>query len=294
MVTRLIPGDAFLVAVAASGVEVDSAKTVKVLEEFYGLNKPFYEQFLIWLVNFVSGDWGESIGTGGDVLEMFLDRCPITLQLFFWATLWQFLIGIPAGVISALKRNSRTDMAITTGALIGFAIPPFWQAIVMIYLFAVLLPIFPPSGYVSFAEDPMGNVMSMALPSMVLGTSGAALLARYVRSSLLEVMSQDFVRTARAKGLGERAVVTLHAMKPAMIPVVTVVGLIWAGLLGGSFILEFVFALPGLGRMTVDAIYQRDFPVIQAMLIIVSLNVLFMNFIVDVLYAYLDPRVRLR
>ena len=140
----------------------------------------------------------------------------------------------------------------------------------------------------------MGNVMSMALPSMVLGTSGAALLARYVRSSLLEVMSQDFVRTARAKGLGERAVVTLHAMKPAMIPVVTVVGLIWAGLLGGSFILEFVFALPGLGRMTVDAIYQRDFPVIQAMLIIVSLNVLFMNFIVDVLYAYLDPRVRLR
>ncbi|MBT6429774.1 MAG: ABC transporter permease, partial [Rhodospirillaceae bacterium] len=199
-----------------------------------------------------------------------------------------------AGVISALKRNSRTDMAITTGALIGFAIPPFWQAIVMIYLFAVLLPIFPPSGYVSFAEDPMGNVMSMALPSMVLGTSGAALLARYVRSSLLEVMSQDFVRTARAKGLGERAVVTLHAMKPAMIPVVTVVGLIWAGLLGGSFILEFVFALPGLGRMTVDAIYQRDFPVIQAMLIIVSLNVLFMNFIVDVLYAYLDPRVRLR
>jgi peptide/nickel transport system permease protein len=293
-VTRLIPGDAFLLEVARTNSGVPAEEAVALLRAQYGLDQPVYQQFFIWVTDFVKGDWHESIGYGQDVLQMFLSRCRVTLELFFWATFWQFLIGIPAGIVGALKRNSPTDMALTTGALIGVSIPIFFQSIVMIYLFAVLLPLFPPSGYVHFADDPAANVMSLILPGFVLGTSSAAVLARYVRSSLLEVMNQDFIRTARAKGLAERAVVTLHALKPAMIPVVTVIGYLWAGLLGGAFLVEYVFALPGLGRMMVDAVFQRDFPVIQALLVVISINVLVVNFLVDILYAYLDPRVRLQ
>ena len=174
------------------------------------------------------------------------------------------------------------------------SIPPFWLAIVLIYLLGVALPIFPPSGYVPFSDSPWQNIRAMILPGFVLGIGSAGLLARFVRSSLLDVLGQDFIRTARAKGLGERAVIRHHAIKPAMIPVVTVIGLSWGGLLAGAFFIEVVFAIPGLGRMSVDAIYGKDFPVMQAMLIAVSVNVLLVNLLVDILYGVLDPRVRVR
>jgi peptide/nickel transport system permease protein len=271
----------------------DATVVTKVRHQF-GLDKPVLVQFVTWFARFVRGDWGSSIGTGEKVFDMFLRRFPVTLELFLGASLWAFAIGIPTGIVGALKRNSSVDMLLTAGTIIGVSIPGFWEAIMLIYLFAVIFPILPPSGYVPFAVDPIMNLKTILLPTFVLGTHSGGLLARYVRSSLLEVMGQDYIRTARAKGLSERALITMHALKPAMIPVVTVIGLSWGGMLAGAFFVEVIFAIPGLGRMSVDAIFQKDFPVIQATLIAVSVNVLLVNLLVDILYGYLDPRIRVR
>jgi peptide/nickel transport system permease protein len=293
IIARIIPGDAIMAAMAGS-VDLHDPSVVARVRAQYGLDQPIPVQFVVWLRDFLHGDWGTSIGTGQKVLDMFVQRLPVTLELFVGATLWSVAIGIPAGIISALKRNSTADVVVTAGAIIGVSIPAFWEAIVLIYLLAVLLPVFPPSGYVPFAENPLLNLRAMVLPTFVLGTHSGGLLARYVRSSLLEVMGQDFVRTARAKGFSEAAVVMRHALKPGMIPVVTVIGLSWGGLLAGAFFIEVIFAIPGLGRMSVDAIFQKDYPVMQATLIVVSLNVLLVNLLVDILYGYLDPRIRVR
>ncbi len=293
VIARLIPGDAVMAQMNSSVGAQDPAAIAAIRKQF-GFDRPLTAQFLLWLGNFVRGDWGISLATGQPVLAMFLQRLPITLELFAWATFWAFAIGIPVGIVSAVRRGSILDLALTGGALLGVSIPPFWLAIVLIYLFSVALPIFPPSGYVPFSTSPWQNIRAMTLPGFVLGIGSAGLLARFVRSSLLDVLAQDFIRTARAKGLSERAVVRRHAIKPAMIPVVTVVGLSWGGLLAGAFFVEVVFAIPGLGRMGVEAIYGKDFPVMQAMLIAVSLNVLLVNLLVDILYGVLDPRVRVR
>jgi peptide/nickel transport system permease protein len=219
---------------------------------------------------------------------------PVTLELFLGAFLWSIVIGIPAGIVAALKRNSTLDVTLTAGTILGVSIPSFWEATLLIYLFGVVAAILPPSGYVPFFEDPLENLKTVLLPTFVLGTHSAGLLARYVRSSLLETLGQDYIRTARAKGLSERSVVALHAAKPAMIPVLTVIGLSWAHMLGGAFLVEFIFAIPGLGRMSVDAIFSKDFPVMQATLIAVSLNVLLVNLAIDIIYGWLDPRVRVQ
>jgi peptide/nickel transport system permease protein len=293
VIARLIPGDAIMAAMAGSVDMHDPSVVARVRHEF-GLDESIPVQFAVWLGHFVRGDWGISIGTGQKVLDMFLQRLPITLELFLCATLWSLAIGIPSGIIGALKRNSPVDMAVTAGAIMGVSIPAFCEAIVLIYLLAVVFPVFPPSGYVPFTQDPLANLRAMVLPSFVLGTQTGGLLARYVRSSLLEVLGQDYVRTARAKGFAEAAVIIRHALKPGMIPVVTVLGLSWGGLLAGAFFVEIVFAIPGLGRMSVEAIFQKDYAVMQATLIAVSLNVLIVNLLVDILYGYLDPRVRVR
>ncbi|WP_024517230.1 ABC transporter permease [Bradyrhizobium sp. Tv2a-2] len=293
IIARIIPGDAIMAAMAGS-VDLHDPSVVERVRHQYGLDQSIPVQFAVWLGEFLRGDWGTSIGTGQKVLDMFVQRLPVTLELFVGATLWSIAVGIPAGILGALKRNSAADIAVTTGAIIGVSLPPFWEAIVLIYLFAVLLPIFPPSGYVPFFEHPLLNLRAVVLPTFVLGTHAGGLLARYVRSSLLEVLGQDYVRTARAKGFSEAAVIARHALKPGMIPVVTVIGLSWGGLLAGAFFIEVVFAIPGLGRMSVDAIFQKDYPVMQAMLIVVSLNVLLVNLLVDILYGYIDPRVRVR
>jgi len=293
VIAQLIPGDAVMAAMASSIDMNDPAVVARVRHQF-GLDQSILVQFGNWLTRYLTGDWGTSIGTGQKVHAMFIQRLPVTLELFLGATAWSVMIGIPAGIISALKRNSVVDVAVSTGTMIGVSIPSFWEAIMLIYLLGVVFPILPPSGYVPFAENPLLNLKSMALPTFVLGTHSAGLLARYVRSSLLEVLGQDYIRTARAKGLSERAVITLHALKPAMIPVVTVIGLAWAHMLAGAFFVEVIFALPGLGRMSVDAIFQKDFSVVQATLIAVSVNVLVVNLLVDIVYGYLDPRVRMR
>ena len=293
IIAQLIPGDAVMAAMASS-VDMSDSEVVARVRHQFGLDQSILVQFGNWLTRYLTGDWGTSIGTGQKVHAMFVQRLPVTLELFLGATAWSFVIGIPAGIISALKRNSAVDVAVSTGTMIGVSIPSFWEAIMLIYLLGVVFPILPPSGYVPFAENPMLNLKSMILPTFVLGTHSAGLLARYVRSSLLEVLGQDYIRTARAKGLSERAIIALHALKPAMIPVVTVIGLAWAHMLAGAFFVEVIFAIPGLGRMSVDAIFQKDFPVVQATLIAVSVNVLVVNLLVDIVYGYLDPRVRVR
>ena len=293
VIAQLIPGDAVMAAMASS-VDMSDSEVVARVRHQFGLDQSILVQFGNWLTRYLTGDWGTSIGTGQKVHAMFVQRLPVTLELFLGATAWSFVIGIPAGIVSALKRNSAVDVVVSTGTMIGVSIPSFWEAIMLIYLLGVMFPILPPSGYVPFKENPALNLKSMVLPTFVLGTHSAGLLARYVRSSLLEVLGQDYIRTARAKGLSERAIIALHALKPAMIPVVTVIGLAWAHMLAGAFFVEVIFAIPGLGRMSVDAIFQKDFPVVQATLIAVSVNVLVVNLLVDIVYGYLDPRVRVR
>ncbi len=293
IVAHMIPGDAVL-AQMSSTIGVQDPAAVAGIRRQFGLDQPLSTQFLLWLGNFMRGNWGISLGTGQPVLQMFRQRLPITLELFAWSTFWALSIGITVGIVSAVKSGSVLDMTLSTGALLGVSLPPFWLAVVLIYLLAVVVPIFPPSGYVPPSQGLWLNVRSMILPGFVLGFGSAGLLARYVRSCLLDVLGQDYIRTARAKGLTERAVVRRHAMRPAMIPVVTAIGLSWGELLAGAFFVEFIFAIPGLGRMSVDAIFQKDFPVMQAMLIAVSVNVLMINLLVDILYGFLDPRVRVR
>jgi peptide/nickel transport system permease protein len=291
VMVRLLPGDPVSFAAMANSDLAD--KTIMAeLRARYGLDKPLYTQYVIWLKDFLTGNWGKSLGSGEPVMDMFLSRLPVTLELFVGATFWAWIVGFPVGIIGAIRRNTKLDAFLTTISIIGVSIPAFWEGIVFIYLFAVIFQIFPPSGYVPFFENPWENFLSVMMPTFIMGTASAGLLARWVRGSLLEVLNQDFIRTARAKGVKGPGVIRKHAFKPAMLPVVTIIGLSWAGLVGGAFIIEFMFAIPGLGRMGVDAVFARDFPVLQVVLVIVSLNVLLMNLLVDLTYGIIDPRIR--
>ncbi len=293
VMVRMMPGDPIRAAVQQNA-DMNDERIIEEIRARYGLDKPVPVQFVMWVTDFVSGDWGKSLGSGQKVFDMFMRRLPVTMELFVLATLWTWLIGIPLGIISALKRNSWLDFSFTGISILGISIPVFWEAILLIYLFSIIFPIFPPSGYIPFSEDPLGNLMCVAMPTFVMGTQGAGVLARYVRSTLLEVIGQDYIRTARAKGLREKAVIWKHAAKPAMIPIVTVVGLAWGGIMGGAFIIEFMFAIPGLGRMGLDAVFGQDFPVIQAVGMFAVINVLLANLLTDISYVYLDPRVRIQ
>ena len=292
ILVRLIPGDPIRAAMQQN-VDLTDQKIVEEVRSQYGLDKPIHIQFCIWFWDLIRGDWGKSLQTGETVLSMFWKRLPVTLELFVGATFWAWIIGFPIGVISALKRNSITDASLTSVALIGVSIPSFWEGILFIYLFAVYFRILPPSGFFYIFEDPWFHIKSLIMPTFVIGTHTAGLLGRYVRSSLLEVLNEDYIRTAIAKGLPRRIVIQKHAGRPAMIPVATVISLSWGHFLAGAFLVEYIFAIPGLGRMGVEAIFARDFPVIQATLMAVALNVLFINLAVDILYGFLDPRIRL-
>ena len=290
--TRMLPGDPIRAAMQQN-MDLKDEAIVQQVRARYGLDRPAYIQFGMWARDFFTGNWGNSLSSGQKVTHMFWQRVPVTLELFFLSLFWSWSFGIILGVISALKRNTMLDFTITGISIAGLSIPIFWEAIILIYVLAVWWKILPPSGYVSFFEDPVTNLKMLAMPTFVMATHGMAGVARYVRSSLLEVISQDFIRTARAKGLRERMVILQHAFKPAAIPVITIFGGTFAGILSGSFIVELMFALPGLGRMGLDAIFQRDFPIIQAMAVLGSSCVLLANLITDLAYGWLDPRVRI-
>ena len=289
--TSAIPGSPADAALASMG-QANSA-AIAIVKHNYGLDKPVYEQFFIWAINFIQGDWGKSFETGRPVLKMFEDRFPVTMELFLGGFIWSLLFAVPAGLLAALRPNSPLDRIVSTIAMLGVSAPSFCLGIALIYAFAVALPLFPVSGFAPISWTPWTNLRSVFLPTLVLGITSAGFLARFIRSSLLEVLHQDFIRTARAKGLSAAAVVVRHAVKPALIPLVTVIGLAFSTMIAGAFFVEVIFAIPGLGQMAVNALFSKDFPVIQAVLVLTAVNVLLVNLVVDLLYLVLDPRVKL-
>lgn len=257
---------------------------VAALRTQMGLDDPFIVQFYNFIRNATRGDFGRSLVTRRPVAEELFARFPATLQLAASAVLIAVAIGIPVGILSAVKQYSFFDGAAMTLALVGVSMPNFWQGLMMILLFSVYLRWLPSSG--------IGTFRHLIMPAVTLGTSSAALITRMTRSSMLEVVRQDYIRTARAKGLAERVVINRHALKNALIPVVTVIGLQFGYLLGGAVLTETVFAWPGVGRMMVDAIRQKDFPVVQAGVLLLAVAFSIVNLVVDILYAYIDPRIK--
>ena len=286
---NLIPGDPARIMLG----EEASKEALEALRKEMGLDRPIYIRYLFWVGRLVRGDFGQSVRDGRSVLDTLLLKLPVTMELAITSLLVAWLIAIPAGALAAWKQRSALDYAATTVALAGISIPNFWLGIMMIYLFAVNLRLLPPSGYVEPWIDFGRNLRLMVMPSIVLGTALAALVMRLLRSSMIEVLHTDYVRTAQAKGLSDRAVIVKHAMKNAMIPVVTIMGLQLGGLLGGAVITETIFAVPGLGRLAVDSILTRDYPMLQGVVLFAALAIMITNLVVDIMYAFLDPRIRL-
>ncbi len=285
---RALPGDA---ALALAGEERDPAALEQIREK-YGLNDPVPVQYVRYLGNSLQGDLGFSTRTGLDVTEIIVDRLPVTLELALLSLAVGLLIGIPAGILSALRRGTWIDNTSNAFGLLGLSIPNFWLGLVLILVVSVQLGLLPASGYVPFLDDPVGNLQRMILPAIVLGTGLSAVLMRQMRSAMLETMSADYVRTARSKGLSERQVVLVHALRNSLITVVTILGLELGALISGSVVTESIFQIPGFGRLIIEAVQRRDYPVIQGVALVSAVAYILINFFVDVLYSVLNPRVR--
>jgi peptide/nickel transport system permease protein len=283
-----LPGDPALLFL---GEEAD-AQTVAKFRTRLGFDRPLVVQYGEWLGRAVRGDLGRSLRTNQPVTEAILQRLPVTLELMAAALLVSLAIAVPMGILSALKRNSGLDVASMLFALVGFSTPNFWLGLILIYVFALLLRWLPASGFVPVLSSVPDNVRSLILPAITLGTALAALVTRQLRSGMLEVLRQDYVRTAHAKGLSQRQVVTKHALKNALIAVVTVLGLQIGGLLGNTIITETLFALPGVGRLMIDSIFSRDFFIVQGVILFLAVGYVVSNLLVDLTYSYLDPRIR--
>jgi peptide/nickel transport system permease protein len=285
---RALPGDP---ALALAGEENDPIALQQIREK-YGLDEPVVVQYVKWLGLALQGDLGESTRTGLEVTPIILERLPITIELALLSVLIGVVLGIGAGVLAAVRRGFIADYTTTSVALVGISIPNFWLGLMLILIFAVNLNWLPASGYVPFFEDPIENLRHMIMPAFVLGTGLAAVVMRQMRSSMLESLSADYVRTARAKGLGEPAVVGLHALRNSLITVVTLVGLQLGALISGAVVTEQIFVIPGFGRLTIDAIFERDFPLIQGVVLVAAAGYVIINLTVDVLYSLINPRIR--
>ena len=286
---RALPGDA---ALALAGEERDADALAEIREK-YGLDDPVLVQYLKWAGLALRGDMGESVRTGLEVSETILQKLPITLELAALSVLVAMLIGIPTGVLAAARKGTFTDYVSNGVGLAGLSIPNFWLGLVLILLLAVRVQVFPASGYVPFLESPLLNLYYMILPAFVLGTGLAAVIMRQMRSSMLESLDTDYVRTARAKGLSERAVVGSHAFRNSLITVVTVIGLQLGGLISGAVVTEQIFVIPGFGNLIVSAVFQRDLPVIQGAVLVAAAGYIVVNLLVDIIYSLLNPRIRI-
>lgn len=286
---HLTPGDPAAVILGDRATPED----IERLREQLGLNEPLPVQFVHWFGNMLRLDFGESIFLGEPVMQALRDRAEPTILLTLYALLFQVVIGVPAGVLAAVRHNSILDRVLTVIAISGSAIPTFFLGILLILIFAVRLRWLPSGGYVPLGEDPVAHVKAMLLPAFALGFSAAGLIARMVRSSMLDVMREDYVRTAFAKGVPEKLVIIRHALRNALIPALTVIGISAGALLGGAVVTETVFTIPGMGRLVVQSIARRDYPVIQGAIITIAMAYVLVNLIVDLLYVYTDPRVRL-
>ncbi|MEO8606591.1 MAG: ABC transporter permease [Chloroflexota bacterium] len=288
---RLIPGDA-ITAMLGTEAGMLTETQHQALEAYFGLDKPPIEQYFSWLGGVLHGDLGLSVRFGQPVLDLILQRFPVTLQLALMALAIALVIGIPLGVLSAVKHNSIIDLLGRLIALLGLAMPNFLLGTLIIYVLSVYFKILPNSGdFVSFADDPGKNLSQMIFPAVTLGFSFSASVMRTTRSAMLEVLGQDYVRTARSKGLAENVVIQRHALRNALIPVVTIVGVELGYLLGGTVIIEEIFALPGIGRLVFNAISQRDYALVQGIALFIAVNFVVVNLIADLVYAAIDPRI---
>jgi peptide/nickel transport system permease protein len=290
---RWLPSDParLLAGIDESGA-IDPALYAKIKKDL-GLDRPVLVQYGVWLADILRGDWGKSYLSGMEVFPQIVDRLRFTVQLGLNAWLFGLLLGIPLGTVSAIRRNSLLDMAVTTFAISGVAIPHFWLGMMLIVVFAVWLGWLPYGGFnANLFTTPLLWLQQMLMPTFVLGTGLAAILMRQTRAALLEVFREPYVLTARAKGLKEARVIWAHAMKNSLLPVVTIASLQFGTLVGGTVVTETVFTLPGLGKFVVDAVLRRDYLVVQMGLLVLTVAVMLSNFAADVLYTYLDPRIR--
>lgn len=290
LMLRLIPGTVVEQMIGADAVV--SKAMVEQLRRFFGLDQPWYVQYYRWVSRLVQGDLGTSWRTGKPVLSLILERLPVTLELTFLAIGFALALGIGAGIVSAVKPDRAVDNVTRVGALFGLSIPVFWQGTMLILFFSLTLRWMPSVIWVDLFTSPRQNLTIMLLPVICLGTASAANVARITRSCMLDVLRSEYVRTAQAKGVARGMVILKHALKNAMIPVVTVVGLQVGFLLGGTVVVEEVFTLPGVGRLLLWSIYQRDYPLIQSTILFVATMFMVTNLAVDLLYGYLEPRIR--
>lgn len=285
---HIIPGDPAAVMLGADATPLQ----IEQIRQEMGLNKPLYVQFVIWIGKVVRGDLGESYFLGRSVTSALIERLPATISLAVASLFIAVLIGVPAGIIAAINQNKFMDQAVMVMALIGVSVPSFWLGLTLMLVFSVNLRWFPSGGYVPLTENFLQGLRYMIMPAFALGFMQAALIARMTRSSMLEVLRQDYIRTARSKGLGERLVILRHALKNAMIPVLTVIGIAFGVLLGGAIIVETVFTYPGVGRLVVKAVQRRDYPLVQGALLLISGIYVCVNLLVDIFYPMLDPRIK--
>lgn len=285
---QLLPGDP---AIAMAGEERDP-ETIAQIREKYHLNKPIHERYLIWIGGVLQGDFGESIRIQLPVSQLLVEKLPVTIELAILSMLVALGIGLPAGMISALYNGRWPDYVANVIGLWGLSTPNFWLGIMMILLFSVELGWLPASGYVSPLEDPIGNLESMIMPAFVLGTGIAAVMMRHTRSAMLQVLSSDYIRTARAKGLREKVVIGKHALRNAAVPVITLGALEFGQLLSGAVLTEQIFSIPGFGKLIVDAVFNRDYAVVQGVVLCTATAYIVLNLLADIAYFLVNPRLR--
>jgi peptide/nickel transport system permease protein len=288
---RLIPGSALEMYM---GTQVEATpQQMQELKRIFGEDKPVPVLYVEWVGQLVRGDFGYSLRTGRPVLPDILSRLPLSLELTLLSLIIALAIGLPQGIASSLKQNPVADVINRVIGLLGLSLPQFWLASLMVLVFSNTRGWIPMGNYVKFTVDPLKNLQMLFLPALAIGIGFSAVIMRYTRNSMLEVMQMDYIRTARAKGLKKRVVIGRHALKNAILPVITVVGFNAGYLLGGSIVIEEVFALPGMGRLALYAIYQRDYPLIQGIVLVIATIFVLVNLLTDIVYALVDPRIRL-
>jgi len=288
LLQKLLPGDPIL---ALAGEDRDPA-TLEHLRELYHLNDPVFMQYARWLGSVLTGDFGISLRTSQPVLDLIVEKLPVTLQLALMSIAFALVIGLPTGIIAAVYKNSIFDWLSNLVAMSGMSIPNFWLGIMLILLISVNLGWLPASGYEPFFSDPVRSIKTMLMPSFVLGTGLSATIMRHTRSAMLEVLKSDYIRTARAKGLTRREVILGHSFRNAVLPIITLTAILFGELMAGAVLTEQIFAIPGFGKLTVDAVFNRDYAVVQGIVLCTAVGFLLVNLVADILYGVFNPRIR--
>jgi peptide/nickel transport system permease protein len=288
MLIKLVPGDP---ATAIAGENATTERLAEIRDDL-GLNKPFITQYGTWAWDALHGDFGTSLYSGQKVSTQVGERLPVTLQIVAVSLSFSLLVGVPIGIIAASRRNKPTDRLLTGASSLGVAVPNFWLGMILVSLFALRWNWFPATGFKGISSGPKAFLESALLPGITLGAAGAAEVARQLRSGLIEVMSTDYIRTARAKGVSRSVLIMRHAVRNAGVTMVTIVGLLVSRLVGATVVVESVFAIPGIGSLVIDAVRRRDYPVIQAVVLVLAAIVLIVNALVDIAYKRIDPRIR--